>query len=359
MTDNGQGIMRGPGLIALLGSGETTASGGQLFDTLAQLLPSPLKVAVMETPAGFELNSDLVAGRVADFIKVRLQNYHPDVRVIPARKRGTPYSPDDPQVLTQMLDSHMIYLGAGSPTYAVRQLQNSLAWDYLQARHRLGAAVVLASAAAIATGDLVLPVYEIFKVGEDPHWKNGLEFFKPFGLSLVVVSHWNNTEGGADLDTSRCFVGRARFDPLLQQVPASMTVLGLDELTGIIIDLRAGTCQVIGRDSIHILRSDQEREYCRGDVFALRELGDYFIPDDPSSGISSEAWQAASEAHEDSQRPVEINVPDAVQDLVDQRQEARTAKNWNGADELRKEIAEMGWKVIDTPEGPKVEPDKQ
>ena len=33
----------------------------------------------------------------------------------------------------------MIFMGPGSPSYAVRQLEDSLTWEYILARHRLGA----------------------------------------------------------------------------------------------------------------------------------------------------------------------------------------------------------------------------
>ena len=69
---------------------------------------------------------------------------------MPARKRGTLDSPDEPQVVAPLLEADLIFMGPGSPTYAVRQLSDSLAWHYLLARHRLGAALVLASAAVIA-----------------------------------------------------------------------------------------------------------------------------------------------------------------------------------------------------------------
>ena len=46
---------------------------------------------------------------------------------------------------------------------------------------------IMASAAAIAASAYALPVYEIYKVGEDPHWKPGLDFFSLYGLSLVLV----------------------------------------------------------------------------------------------------------------------------------------------------------------------------
>ena len=127
------------GPIALLGSGETSLAGGRVFESIAQDLPHPFRIAILETPAGFELNSHQVAGRVADFLKVRLQNYQPVIDIIPARKRNSPFSPDDPETLKWLLHANIIFMGAGSPTYAVRQLSGSLTWDIVRARHRLGA----------------------------------------------------------------------------------------------------------------------------------------------------------------------------------------------------------------------------
>jgi hypothetical protein len=57
------------GPIALLGSGETSPAGGRVFETIAQRFPQPLRIAILETPAGFELNSEKVAGRVGDFMR--------------------------------------------------------------------------------------------------------------------------------------------------------------------------------------------------------------------------------------------------------------------------------------------------
>src|SRR5512135_2422401 len=113
------------GQIAFLGSGETSRAGGTIFEILARALPQPLRIAILETPAGFELNSHQVAGRVADFMRTRLQNYTPVIDVIPARKRGTPFSPDDPAILKPLLYANFIFMGPGSPTYGIRQLQGS------------------------------------------------------------------------------------------------------------------------------------------------------------------------------------------------------------------------------------------
>ncbi len=238
-----------PGIVVLFGSGETSASGQKAFDWLFRHLKQPLRVAVLETPAGFELNSDRVAGRIGDFLCDRLQNYRPEVTLVPARQRGTPFSPDSPEIVAPLLPSNVLFLGPGSPTYAVRQLRDSLAWHTLQARHRLGAALALASAATLAVGCLTLPVYEIYKVGEDLHWKPGLDLFGPLGLSLVILPHWNNKDGGGELDTSRCFMGQARFDRLFAMLPAGVTVLGLYAATG--KDIGAGDKAGLVRSARH------------------------------------------------------------------------------------------------------------
>ncbi len=348
MIDQSQYI---PGKIALLGSGETSNSGGQVFEALASGLPDPLQVRVLETPAGFELNAGQVAGRVADYLRVRLQNYHPDVHQVAARRREPLRTIQAPGENQALFDADLMFLGAGSPSYAVRVLRDSLTWELIRARHRLGAALAFASAAAIAAGALALPVYEVYKVGEDPHWKPGLDLLAPFGLSLVIVPHWNNQDGGVELDTSRCFFGRERFDPLAAAVPDALTIIGLDEQTGLVMDLQAGTARVIGRDGVHLLRAGQERTYARGAVFSLRELGNFALPPTPDAGIDPLVWQAAQAA------PVTQLIPPAVLELADLRQQARQARAWTVSDDLRRQIAAYGYRVQDTPEGQKLEED--
>jgi hypothetical protein len=336
------------GQIAFLGSGETSLAGGRIFETLARSLPQPPKIAILETPAGFELNSDQVAGRVAEFMETRLQNYKPQIDVVPARKRDTDFSPDDPEILNPLLTADMIFMGPGSPTYAVRQLHDSLAWDILRARHRLGATLVFASAATISVGAWALPVYEIFKVGEDVHSKPGLNLFADFGLTLSFIPHWNNAEGGIDLDTSRCFVGLDRFIQWCDTLPTDEAILGLDEHTGIIIDFQTGECQVLGVSSVSLVRECDPEIYATGSTVPMNELGAIQLPDPLDAGIPSEVWEmvtAANESEEDDAPPEEVLA------LVDQRQNARDEKNWGDSDRLRDEIAKLGWQVQDTPDG--------
>jgi cyanophycinase-like exopeptidase len=340
------------GPIVLFGSGETSPRGGQVWEAIAQRLASPLPIAVLETPAGFELNSAQVAARVADFVQVRLQNYRAEVTVVPARKRGTSFSPDDAAITAPILEANLVFLGPGSPTYAVRQLHGSLAWQRIVARHRLGSALVLASAAAIAAGAFVLPVYEIFKVGEDPHWRPGLDLLRPYGLALAIIPHWNNAEGGAGLDTSRCFVGQERFAQLLLRLPATTTVLGIEEQTALVIDVEAGQCDVLGLGGVHLIRSGEETHYASDTSFRLDALGRLKMPE-PGAGILPHVW---SEALRYTQ-PLRPQPPIAVSALLAERERARAAQDWATADALRRRIGELGWSVVDTAEGSQVQPD--
>lgn len=339
------------GQIAFLGSGETSLAGGRIFETLARLISDPLRVAILETPAGFELNASLVAGRVGEFLKTRLQNYKPSIDLIPARKKDTPYSPDNLEILKPLLTANLIFMGPGSPSYVARQLKNTLAWDIIRARHRQGAILVFASAATISVGKWVLPVYEIYKVGEDMHVKNGLDFFADFGLHLSFIPHWNNAEGGVDLDTSRCFMGMERFEQWRRLTPNDNIIVGLDEHSGVIIDFENKRCDVHGVSSVSVLKGKETKIYPAESNFALSVLGDIKIPDPVENGISPEIWQKTLEAqHVQEEKP-----SDEVLNLLEQRKEARIKKDFAESDRLRDEIAKLGWIVKDTKEGQQLE----
>jgi hypothetical protein len=335
------------GKIAFLGSGETSLAGGRIFERLVKDFDHPPQIAILETTAGFELNSDLVAQKVGDYLATRLQNYKPEIHIVPARKRGTDFSPDNPEILAPLRTADMIFMGPGSPSYAVRQLQGSLAWDIIRARHRQGATLVFASAATIAVGAHALPVYEIFKVGEDVHVKDGLDLFRDYNLPVSFTPHWNNADGGADVDTSRCFVGRERFDEWRAMLPAGQTIVGLDEHTGIIVDFETGKCRVSGVSSVTVCDGTQKEIYPAGEEFDLSELGELHVPADDTN-ISNAALEFLAQAPE-----IEVDdaPPKEVLALADARQQARANKEWAESDRLRDEIAESGWEVRDTPDG--------
>jgi len=367
-----------PGVIVLFGSGETSPSGQKVFNQIFQKLPFSPKVDLIETPAGFELNSEQVIGRVGAFLEEHLQNFKPEINYIPARKRGTEYSPDEPTIVSPLLEADLIFMGPGSPTYAIRQLSNSLAWYYMIARHRLGASLVLASAATIAVGAYSLPIYEIYKVGEDLHWKTGLDLFAMYGMPLVFVPHWNNNDGGNELDTSRCYMGKERFSKLMHILPVDLTLIGLDEHTALMIDPCKEQCSVFGIGKVTLLHSNHTsrqdpgsveildpglatiaqyrgahvHQYSGGETFALKDWFPFKVPE-LGVDLPEEVWDLAltvAQYPRDHSLKSELP-PEEIIHLAELRLKARRESNWITADSLRDQIALKGWKVSDTNEG--------
>lgn len=341
-----------PGMIVLLGSGETQPSSRPIHEQVLKRLPPEPVVKILETPAGFEPNSGMVAGRIKQFLEHNLQNYRLRVEVIPARKKGTQFSPDNEGIVSPLLDANEILLGPGSPTYAAKQLSDSLAIQMVAAKVQLGAALFLSSSATLAFGSYTMPVYEIYKVGEELHWQQGIGFFEPYGLKLVVIPHWDNSDGGDDLDTSRCYLGQDRFNSLCQMLPEDVVVLGIDEHTGLVIDFENGCCDVMGKGNVTIIKNGAEAIFRSGDELKIDYLGDWRIPDE-GEGVPEDLWQKSLERH---RRIIEErhSIPDPedeVVELAQARAEARDAGKWDDADKLRDQIAELGWQVNDGAEG--------
>jgi len=340
--------MSTPGLIVLMGSGETAPSGRILHESAFQKLPIPVNVSIMETPAGFELNSSQVANRVSNFLEHRLQNYNPSITVIPARRNESEFGTNNPDILGPLLFADYIFMGPGSPSYAVRHLTGSLAWNMVLARHRLGACLAFSSSAAIAIGEIAVPIYEIYKVGEDPHWIPGLNLLSEFGLRIACVTHWNNTEGGVHLDTSRCFMGKSRMTKLLSMLPIGVTLIGIDEHTALMLDFSQSSCQVVGKGTVTLINGKKHQVFETGTSFALSKLGTPRIPH-TSDGIPTDVWADAVAANQ----ACDLHLPVEIEALISQREQARNDKDWNKADSLRHQILDLGYTVLDTPDGPK------
>ena len=169
----------------------------------------------------------------------------------------------------------------------------------------------------------------------------------------MLVPHWDNAEGGAELDTSRCFMGRERFARLLAMLPSDLTVVGIDEHTGLMIDLAAGAAQVLGRGGVTVISSaGLERRHERKTQFPLAELGPFHLPP-LEGGLDPSVWaDMGAPAGAEHAQPA---VPADVLTLVDARQGARAARDWAAADSIRGQLAALGWQVKDTPAGPVVE----
>ncbi len=343
-----------PGSILLLGSGETAPAVQRVYHGFFESLGEPPRIAILETPAGFEPNSQTVAADIADFIQRHLPNFNPRLETLPARRRDGELSTNNPRLLAPLLTANVVLTGPGSPTYAIRHLRGSLCWDYMRIGHRMGQHLFLSSAATVAAGALSLPVYEIYKVGMDLYWQEGLDLLGDLGLDLTVIPHWNNTSGGAALDTARCYMGRERFGRLLEILPPEreLTVLGIDENTAVHIKPAQGTFAVLGRGRATVLKSGARKVYAAGHDFRLRELGNWRLPE-LGSGIAASRLQACLERRETllAQEAAALEPPPPVQQMLEARAAARAAQAWAHADELRAAIREAGWDVRDSPAG--------
>ena len=270
------------GTLALLGSGETSSQGRKIHDYLmSRVGVVPVCVAMLETPAGFQPNAHSVYLKVGAFMEKSLQNYRPRVVYVQAHRKNDapdfagPTAPSSPDADRLLLDADYVFSGPGSPTYAARNLRGTRTLDLLVQAHSRGATLVLSSAAAIAAGSSVLRVYEIFKAGADLGWDSGLSLLPLLGLDIdpVIVTHWNNAEGGADLDTTRCYMGQERFDRLVDMLPAARPILGIDEHTACILEKGDSRFHVMGAGTATVINNGTTTIVSAGETFPLALLG--------------------------------------------------------------------------------------
>ena len=264
-----------PGTVTLMGSGELTRPMSKVHRRVASAIQGPARAAILDTPAGFELNADEIAARACAYVT---EYVGLPCSVASFRASQTATTREIEAALRKLKRADYIFAGPGSPTYAVRNWRNTPVFDLVARRIREGAHLVLASAAAIAVGRYTLPVYEIYKVGEDPRWVEGLDLMAPYGLDLAILSHWNNAEGGT-FDTRYCYMGQPRFDLLERLLPSSTAVLGIDEYTACIMDLGAGECRVMGAGEVTVRRAGEESKFEAGTSFSLDLLRGPSVPE--------------------------------------------------------------------------------
>jgi cysteinyl-tRNA synthetase len=93
--------------------------------------------------------------------------------------------------------------------------------------------------------------------------------------------------------------------------------------------------------------------------FSLEQFGDIHLPNE-NDGLPELVWKQVLQVDLQNDQGLppasESGTPNPeVMELVVERQSARQDKEWHKADRLRGQIAELGWQVIDTPDGPRIE----
>ena len=233
-----------------MGSGETAPSMVSTHRNLVARLAKPVRATVIDTPYGFQENASELAERAVAYFGTSVNI---DVTIAGLlRLKGEGLDPvSTERGLRHVADAEWVFAGPGSPTYALRQWSGSPVHDILVDKIRSGGIVTFASAAALTVGSHTVPVYEIYKVGEDPKWETGLDLLAEIGVHAAVVPHFDNAEGGHH-DTRFCYLGETRLARMEAMLPDDHFVLGVDEHTALVLDLDADVATVTGRGGVTI-----------------------------------------------------------------------------------------------------------
>jgi len=134
-----------------------------------------------------------------------------------------------------------------------------------------GGIVTFASAAALTLGKVTVPVYEVYKVGQDVQRLDGLDVLSAIGINAAVIPHYDNAEGG-NHDTRFCYLGESRLRMFEKMLDDDTYVLGIDEHTGLVIDLDADVANVVGNGTVTIRLRENSYTYESGSTIPLNTL---------------------------------------------------------------------------------------
>ena len=246
-----------PRILTIMGSGETAPTMVTTHRTLTSLLPKPVKATVLDTPYGFQENAPELAVRTVEYFKTSI---NVDIEVAGLVRLHDTHIAADPVAVERGLravtDADYVFAGPGSPTYALRQWAGSPIARIITDKLHKGGIVTFASAAALTLGKSTVPVYEIYKVGQDVERLDGLDILSAIGINAAVIPHYDNAEGG-NHDTRFCYLGETRLQLFESMLDDDTYVLGIDEHTGLVINLDSAEATVVGNGTVTIrLRSD-------------------------------------------------------------------------------------------------------
>jgi hypothetical protein len=260
-------------------------------------------------------------------------------------------------------------------------------WDAIVQRFQAGADVFFASAASISLGRYSLPVYEIYKAGEDPYWTDGLNLLGEMSLDLAVVPHYDDSSGGENYDSRFCYMGARRFDVLQSCLPGDVSILGIDAYTAICFDPSTRQASVSGQGGVTVIGEGGSRRFETGSTLPFETFKsssrDVVQTFDPGNQVSGYAFADTDSENEGplaeltsaitnntsmtGNEKVDLlaklqslgdlpsgpsETEDHLVDLVlELRKGLREAKRFDLADRARDALVEAGFEVQDHPDG--------
>jgi hypothetical protein len=262
-----------PRILAIMGSGETAPPMVTPHRTLLERARgasgTKLDAVMLDTTFGFQENADELTARTQTYFT---QSLLQSVDALGLTRIETMDALALASALGRLRNADYAYAGPGSPTYTLRQWRAGGIGPVLADKLATGGTVLMSSAAALTLGVSAVPVYEIYKAGIDPYWEPGLDLLSAYGLPVVVIPHYDNSEGGTH-DTRFCYLGETRLAMMEVQLPDDVYVLGVDEQTLLICDLDADTGVIMGRGGVTIRRHGVDTlRLVAGESFALDVL---------------------------------------------------------------------------------------
>ncbi len=238
--------------------------------TLPGRVRANVTAAVLDTPYGFQENAPELAERAVAYFA---ESIDVDLAVAGLTRIIDADGLAVERGLETLRRSDYLFAGPGSPTYAVEQWRDSAVPGVLRSKLDRGGVMVFASAAALTIGVATVPVYEIYKCGHEPFWADGLDLLSAIGIDAAVIPHYDNAEGGHH-DTRFCYLGERRLIAMEAMLPDRAWVLGIDEHTGLVIDIDAGSAEVTGNGGVTLRVDGQSRHHPSGTVMDLAMLTD-------------------------------------------------------------------------------------
>lgn len=254
-----------------MGSGETSPTMVKTHrENIAKLIKKNPLCVILDTPFGFQQNADDIAHKAIEYFRVSI-NVEPEIASFRSSEIG---DLEMERFFSKLSKADFVFAGPGSPTYALRQWKNTQVPKILANKLSRGTGIItFSSAAALTLGSHTIPVYEIYKVGDEPGWIPGLDILGNIGIKGAVIPHYNNTEGG-NHDTRFCYLGEARLDLMESKLQPDESIFGIDEHTAVIIDLDTKLVEVSGNGTFNIRNQGRQVTFESGSELPLGSLID-------------------------------------------------------------------------------------
>ena len=257
-----------PRILAIMGSGETAPTMNAPHRAIFERLGPDVDAVLLDTPFGFQENAPILASKAIEYFRDAVSRR---VEAAGLTRTDTGDTVAVERGLAKVRSADWVFAGPGSPTFALEQWRNTAVPDAIAEKLRSGGAVVFSSAAALTLGKVTVPVYEVYKVGVDPYWLEGLDVLAEVGLDVAVIPHYDNAEGG-NHDTRFCYLGERRLATLEPELPDGCFVLGIDEHTGVVMDLDADTAQIVGKGAVTLRRKGESVRIESGQTIPIDAL---------------------------------------------------------------------------------------